>query len=66
MTLIDLDGNILGHFGPGHTIGQVDEGRSHAPGDFFGPHCIWKDGEEAIYVGEVLEGQRLQKFARRK
>ena len=27
---------------------------------------IWVDSDENMYVGEVLEGQRIQKFARTK
>jgi hypothetical protein len=38
--------------------------RSHEPGKFWGPHGIWKDSDESVYVTEVLDGQRLQKFAR--
>ena len=66
VSIVDLEGNVIGRFGPGHVIGQADEGRSHEPGMFWGPHGIWNDSEGSIYVGEVLEGQRLQKFARRK
>ncbi|MBV8083234.1 MAG: hypothetical protein JO247_00320, partial [Chloroflexi bacterium] len=40
--------------------------RSHDPGKFWGPHGIWTDSEGSIYVAEVLEGKRLQKFARKK
>jgi DNA-binding beta-propeller fold protein YncE len=64
VTIADLAGNVIGHLGPGHVIGQIDGGRSHEPGKFYGPHGIWTDSEGAIYVGEVLEGKRLQKFAR--
>jgi DNA-binding beta-propeller fold protein YncE len=66
VSILDLEGNIIGQLGDGHVIGAVDKGRSHAPGHFFGPHTVWKDNEEAIYVGEVLEGQRVQKFVRTK
>lgn len=64
VSIVDLSGEVIGRFGDGHTIGLADRGRSHEPGRFFGPHCIWTDSEGAIFVGEVLEGQRLQKFAR--
>ncbi|MGD2142488.1 MAG: hypothetical protein PVH79_03285 [Candidatus Bathyarchaeota archaeon] len=37
---------------------------SHAPGLFVAPHCVWTDSQGSLYVGEVLEGQRIQKFAR--
>jgi DNA-binding beta-propeller fold protein YncE len=55
ISILDLDGNLLGRFG---------SERSNAPGKFWGPHCIWVDSQGDLYVGEVLEGQRLQKFAR--
>lgn len=57
VTICDLDGNIIGRFG---------SERTHDPGGFWGPHGIWTDSEGSIYVGEVLEGARLQKFARKK
>jgi sugar lactone lactonase YvrE len=56
-SIVDLDGNLVGRYG-----GE----RSHDPGKFWGPHGIWTDSEGSIYVAEVLEGARLQKFARRK
>ena len=55
VSILDLDGNLIGRFG---------SERSHAPGKFWGPHAIWVDSVGDLYVGEVLEGQRLQKFAR--
>jgi len=55
VSILDLDGNLLGRFG---------SERSNAPGKFWGSHCIWVDSQGDLYVGEVLEGQRLQKFAR--
>jgi len=57
VSIRDLQGNVIGRFG---------SERSNQPGKFWGPHAIWVDSEGSIYVGEVLEGQRLQKFARRK
>ena len=57
VSIRDLDGNEIGRFG---------SERSNQPGKFWGPHAIWVDSEGSIYVGEVLEGQRIQKFARRK
>ena len=57
VSILDLEGNLLGRFG---------SERSHAPGKFWGPHCIWVDSQQDIYVGEVLEGRRIQKFARKK
>src|SRR6266540_5021681 len=57
VSIRDLDGNVIGRFG---------SERSNAPGKFWGPHAIWVDSVGDMYIGEVLEGQRLQKFARRK
>jgi hypothetical protein len=57
VSIRDLDGNVIGRFG---------SERSNAPGKFWGPHSIWVDSTGDLYVGEVLEGKRLQKFARRK
>jgi hypothetical protein len=50
----------------GELVGRFGSERSNAPGKFWGPHAIWVDSEGSIYVGEVLEGQRIQKFARKK
>lgn len=55
VSIVDLDGNVIGRFG---------SERSHDPGKFWGPHGIWTDSEGSIYVAEVLDGRRLQKFAR--
>jgi len=57
VSIRDLQGNVIGRFG---------SERSNQPGKFWGPHSIWVDSEGSLYVGEVLEGQRLQKFARKK
>jgi DNA-binding beta-propeller fold protein YncE len=54
-SIVDLDGNVIGRHG---------SERSHDPGKFWGPHGIWADSEGSIYVAEVLDGARLQKFAR--
>jgi len=55
VTIMDLDGNRIGRFG---------SDRSHQPGKFWGPHAIWADSSGDLYIGEVLDGQRVQKFAR--
>jgi len=55
VSIVDLQGNVLGRWG---------SERTHEPGLFWGPHGIWTDSEGSIYVAEVLEGARLQKFAR--
>jgi DNA-binding beta-propeller fold protein YncE len=57
VSIRDLEGNVIGRFG---------SERSNAPGKFWGPHAIWVDSTGDLYVGEVLEGKRIQKFARRK
>lgn len=57
VSIVDLAGNILGR------IGQRND-RSHEPGKFWGPHGVWGDSSGDIYVSEVLDGARVQKFAR--
>ena len=55
LTIIDSDGDVLSQWG-----GE----RSHEPGEFWAPHGVAVDSHGDLYIGEVLEGQRLQKFAR--
>jgi len=56
VSILNLDGEILTRIG--------DE-RSKKPGLFYAPHATWTDSEGSLYVGEVLEGQRIQKFVRK-
>lgn len=55
VTICDLKGNILGRSSgvPGNN-----------PGELLAPHGIWTDSQGDIYVAEVLQSQRLQKFRR--
>ncbi len=55
VSILDLDGNLLARWG-----GQ----RRGAIGDFEAAHAIWTDSRGDIYVGETLDGKRIQKFAR--
>ena len=55
VSICDLSGNVITRWGRFPT----DE-----PGMFYAPHGIWVDSRGDLYVGEVLEGQRLQKFRR--
>jgi DNA-binding beta-propeller fold protein YncE len=55
VTIVNLDGEILARLG-----GE----KSDAPGQFIAPHAVWTDSQDSLYVGEVLEGQRIQKFVR--
>ena len=55
LTIIDDDGEILARWG---------DDSSHDPGQFVAPHGIAIDSHGDIYVGEVLEGQRIQKFVK--
>ena len=54
-SILDRDGNLIGRWG-----GES----SRTPGQFVAPHCVTVDSHGDIYIGEVLEGQRVQKFAR--
>ena len=54
-SILDSEGNLLARWG--------DES-SHDPGQFVAPHGVAIDSHGDIYIGEVLQGQRLQKFIR--
>jgi len=56
VSIVNLDGEILARLG-----GE----KSDAPGQFIAPHAVWTDSQKYLYVGEVLEGQRIQKFLRK-
>lgn len=49
----------------GEVLARIGDERSKKSGLFYAPHCTWTDSEGSLYVGEVLEGQRIQKFIRR-
>ena len=53
VSIVNLDGEILSRLG-----GE----QSDAPGQFIAPHGVWTDSQNSLYVGEVLEGQKIQKF----
>lgn len=55
VSIVDLQGNVLARWG-----GE----RTHEPGLFWAPHGIWTDSYGDLYVSEVLEGKRVQKFRR--
>ena len=57
VSVLDLQGDVLARWG---------NERSHDPGLFWGPHGIWTDSKGDLYVAEVLEGQRVQKFRRKR
>ena len=50
----------------GNILAQIGGQNTHEPGGFVAPHGIAVDSHGDIYVGEVLEGQRIQKFVRGK
>ena len=56
VTICSLDGTVLARLGGEHST---------APGQFLAPHGVWVDTHGDMYVSEVLEGARVQKFARR-
>ncbi|HEY3116504.1 MAG TPA: hypothetical protein VGK54_07175 [Chloroflexota bacterium] len=55
VSITDLAGNFLWRWG-----GEP----SHDPGKFTAPHGIYLDSQGGMYVAEVLQGARLQKFER--
>jgi sugar lactone lactonase YvrE len=56
VTICDSKGRVLARWGRVPT---------RDPGYFMAPHAIWADSHRDLYVGEVLEGQRIQKFRRK-
>jgi len=54
-TILDIEGNIVARWG-----GE----KSKDSGLFIAPHCSWVDSKGDLYVGETLEGSRIQKFKR--
>jgi len=57
VSILSIDGELL------ESIGGV---KSREPGQFIAPHCAWVDSKGDLYVGEALEGQRIQKFTRKR
>ena len=56
MSILNIDGELLTRWGR-------DE-KTDKPGYFFAAHTACTDSHGDLYVGEVLEGQRIQKFVR--
>lgn len=57
VTILGPDDRVIAHLGTGAA--------QHLPGAFVAPHSVWLDSAGAMYVTEVLEGQRVQKFVAR-
>ena len=57
MSIVDSDGKVLARWG-----GES----SHDPGQFVAPHGVAIDSHGDIYIAEVLQGQRVQKFIRQR
>ncbi|MBI4305986.1 MAG: hypothetical protein HY678_06660, partial [Chloroflexi bacterium] len=55
VTICDIRGKVLARWGRFQT---------KDPGMFWAPHGISTDSKGDLYIGEVLEGQRIQKFRR--
>ena len=56
LSILNIDGELLTRWGRDEP---TDE-----PGYFFAAHTACVDSHGDLYVGEVLDGQRLQKFVR--
>jgi hypothetical protein len=56
-SIVSSEGKVLARWG-----GES----SHDPGQFVAPHGVAVDSHGDIYVAEVLQGQRVQKFIRKK
>ncbi len=55
VTILDEDDHVIARIG-GEELSET--------GQFVAPHSVWLDSEGSLYVTEVLEGQRVQKFKR--
>ena len=55
VTILDPDDRVITRLG--------DEPAAE-PGKFVAPHALWLDSAGSLYVTEVLEGRRVQKFRR--
>lgn len=55
ITILDTDDS---------TITRLGGESNPEPGSFVAPHTVWFDSQGSLYVGEVLEGQRVSKFTR--
>ena len=53
MSILDIEGNLLARWG---------EENSKIPGLFIAPHASAVDSHGDLYIGETLEGRRIQKF----
>jgi hypothetical protein len=56
LSILNIDGELLTRWGR-------DEATDEA-GYFFAAHTACVDSHGDLYVGEVLEGQRIQKFVK--
>jgi hypothetical protein len=55
-SILDMEGRVVARWG-----GE----KSREPGLFIAPHCACVDSRGDLYVGETLEGSRIQKFERK-
>ena len=55
VSILSPDGTLLNRWGEENT---------EQPGQFIAPHGLWVDSHGDLYVAEVLQGKRLQKFVR--
>ena len=55
MSILDMEGNLLLRWG-----GE----KSDEPGMFRAPHCATIDSKGDLYIGESLDGSRIQKYMR--
>ena len=52
--------------GSGRVLSRWGEENSYEPGLFAAPHAVAIDSHGDLYVGEVLDGERIQKFKRQR
>jgi hypothetical protein len=66
---MDAQDRVIGYIG-GHGADDLAGPEverpypARAPGTLLKPHCIWGDSRGSLYVSEVEDGARIQKFKR--
>lgn len=58
ITILSPDNEVIAYIGR--------EERETEPGQMMDPHSVWLDSRGDVYAPEVSEGQRIQKFVRRR
>ena len=64
VSVLSPDGELLSRWGGGPGVQEGRLAGAKTPGLFNSPHGIWCDSQGSLYVSEVRDGRRVQKFVR--